>query len=89
MSEPDPPLTHADVQAFVARLVDFDATELDPRERSLLRAIMIRALDPLERRRVLGTDFTADQLAVLDRLEAGQPAHRGPGDDDSTLADQA
>ena len=70
--------TDLDARALVARLSDLDS-DLEPREKQLLRAMLLAAMDPLERRRYLGTGLTAGQLDVLDRVEA---ARGGPGFDD-------
>jgi len=61
-------------RSFVDHLGALDE-QLSPRERQLLRALLLAASDPLDRRAHLGATFTDEQLAVLDRLEAG--ADRG------------
>lgn len=57
-------------RSFVDRLGALDE-QLSLRERQLLRALLLAASDPLDRRTHLGAGFTDDQQAVLDRLESG------------------
>ena len=65
----DEPLNDADARSLVAHLGSLD-DELSSRERRLLRAVLVAALDPLDHRQYFGTGFTDDQLAVLERIEA-------------------
>ncbi|MFP4511364.1 MAG: hypothetical protein ACLFRV_00290 [Acidimicrobiales bacterium] len=65
----DDPATDEDVAALAARLAELDE-ELPDTERRLLRAVLVSAMDPLDRRRHLGSGFDDDQRSVLDRLEA-------------------
>ncbi|MDZ7679427.1 MAG: hypothetical protein U5K29_12865 [Acidimicrobiales bacterium] len=65
----DGPATDEDVAALATRLAELDE-ELSDTERRLLRAVLVSAMDPLDRRRHLGSGFDDDQRSVLDRLEA-------------------
>ena len=61
--------SHDDAAALTARLTQLD-DELTERERRVLRTLLVSAMDPLDRRRHLGSGFDDDQHSVLDRLEA-------------------
>ncbi len=60
-----------DASALIKGLQAFDE-DLTPREQSLLRALLLSTLDPVERKRLVGQNFSDDQLAILQKLE-GSP----------------
>ena len=57
-----------DASALIKGLQAFDK-ELTPREQSLLRSVLLSSLDPVERQRLVGQNFSDDQLAILHKLE--------------------
>ena len=63
------PVDDLAARSLVERLVALDR-ELTPREQQLLRAMLVACLDPLDRRLHLGAGFSAEQEAVLARLES-------------------
>ena len=57
-----------DALALIEGLQAFDA-DLTPREQSLLRSLLMSTLDPVERQRLVGQNFSDDQLEILHKLE--------------------
>jgi hypothetical protein len=64
----DAALYDPDAHALAARICELD-DHLDPRERLLLRRLLLASIDPLDRRRLFGTGLTEDQLEVLRAIE--------------------
>jgi hypothetical protein len=57
-----------DASALIEGLQAFDE-DLTPREQVLLRSLLLSTLDPVERQRLVGQDFSDDQLEILRKLE--------------------